>query len=349
MSDLFSTRLPAAEAALDKMADAQNYRLRGDRKLAANWRGRAEDNVTAIRLMQAIREQDRPATPTEQTYLARFVGFGASELANGVFPLRGQPCRPGYEQVVVDLTASTSPTEWASLARATQYAHFTPEYVIRALWDAVRRFGFRGGDVLEPGCGVGLFAALMPDDMAVSSVMTGIESDPITAEIARLLHPRSDIRQADFTDTEMRLHPHALAIGNPPFSDRTVRGAGLKTTGMALHEFFVWRSVQALEPGGLAAFLVSRHLMDKANSVCRNLVARFRRLPGCDPVCPPVSWSAQAGTAVVADLVFLRRRHEGADPCGRNLALNFNLNPCAERDRDQPLLDPPPRDGAGPA
>jgi N12 class adenine-specific DNA methylase/adenine-specific DNA methylase len=304
--------MPVIESLFAKLADEHNYRLEGDRKLAPTWRGRAEANVAAICLAQSIEEQDRPATPIEQTYLARFIGFGASDLANGLFPTKGAPCRAGWEQIVVDLNDATTPAEWAALARATQYAHFTPEFICRALWQAVHLLGFRGGSILEPGCGTGLFLATMPDHMVSSSVLTGIEADPITARIARLLFPRADIREGDFTDPDLRLAEQDLAIGNPPFSDRIVRGAGMKTTGLSLHEYFVWRSVQALRPGGLAAFVVSRYLMDKAVSTARDVLGDLADFLGAVRL-PAGSMRATAGTDVVVDLVFLRRRPDGAD------------------------------------
>ena len=48
----------------------------------------------------------------------------------------------------------TSATNWSNLfratisqasARSTQYAHYTPEFVIRAIWRAVQHMGFSGG------------------------------------------------------------------------------------------------------------------------------------------------------------------------------------------------------------
>lgn len=314
MSDLFTPRLPVTEALFNRMADAQNYRLIGQRKLGATWKARAEDNVTAIRLMQQIEQQRRPATPIEQSYLMRFVGFGASDLANGIFPPRGTPCRPGWEQIVADLTGATSPTEWAALSRSTQYAHYTPEFIVQAVWDAVYRLGFRGGSVLDAGCGTGMFLAMMPDEMVSSSVLTGIEKDPMTARIARLLYPRADIREVDFTDPELRLPAQCLAIGNPPFSNMGVRGAGLKTTGLNLHEYFVWRSVEALRPGGIGAFVVSRWLMDKELSSARDMIGDMADLMGAIRL-PAGSMRASAGTDVVVDLIFLRRRAE-ADEFG---------------------------------
>ena len=315
--DLFSGRSAAAAKLLSSSSSAQNYRLKGDRALKETWRERAQDNVTAVKVARAIERQQRAATPGEQAFLARFVGFGASEIANSVFPVRGQSCKAGYEKIVSDLLAATSPQEWAALSRSTQYSHFTPEFVIRAIWQAVRRFGFRGGEVLEPGCGTGLFWSLMPDEFAVSSLLTGIEADPVTARIARLLHPRADIRQMDFTTPELRLPPQSLAIGNPPFSDRHVRTAASATTGMALHEFFVWRSIKSLAPGGLAAFVVSRYLMDKPNSVCRDRISDDADFLGAIRL-PAGALRSAAGTDVVVDLIFLRRRQGAAEIGGES-------------------------------
>ncbi len=315
MTDLFIPRMPAVEAMFDKLASAQNYRLVGDRKLSGSWKGRAEDNVAAVRLMRMIERQNRPATPVEQAYLARFTGFGASDLANGIFPMRGVPCKPGWEQIVAELAAETTPQEWASLSRSTQYAHYTPEWAIRAVWRAVWRLGFRGGDILEPGLCTGLFWSLMPDEMVSSSILTGIENDPVTARIARLLHPRADIRDVDFTDPELRLPAQDLVIGNPPFSDRVVRAGGLKTTGLKLHEYFVWRALSALRPGGIGAFVTSRWLMDKASDKARSDIDDLADLVGAVRL-PAGALREGAGTDVVVDLVFFRRRADAEDRAG---------------------------------
>ena len=76
--------------------------------------------------------------------------------------------------------------------------------------------------MLEPGIGTGLFPALMPEALRDVSHVTGIELDPVTARIARLLQPQARILNEDFARTDLPAH-FDLAIGNPPFSDRTVR------------------------------------------------------------------------------------------------------------------------------
>ena len=117
----------------------------------------------------------------EQAQLIRFTGFGASELANGVFRRPGDDdFRDGWEEIGAALESAVGAADYASLARCTQYAHFTPEYIVRAVWAGVTRLGFRGGRVLEPGIGTGLFSALMPEKLRGACYLTGVELDPVT-------------------------------------------------------------------------------------------------------------------------------------------------------------------------
>ena len=148
----------------------------GDRGLAAGWRERAGANVAIIELANEIVRDGRPATPEEQARLIRFTGFGASELANGMFRRPGEEgFRDGWDGLGSSLEHAVSAGDYASLARSTQYAHFTPEFIVRAIWKGLQRLGWRGGRVLEPGIGTGLFPALMPENYRECSLVTGVE------------------------------------------------------------------------------------------------------------------------------------------------------------------------------
>ena len=118
--------------------------------------------------------------------------------------------------------ALATPQEYAALQRATQYAHYTPEPVVRALWRAAQHLGFAGGRVLEPGMGTGLFFALLPEDLRGACRLTGVEYDPVTARIARFVHPQARVRCEDYTRSQLA-GGFDLTIGNPPFADRIVR------------------------------------------------------------------------------------------------------------------------------
>jgi N12 class adenine-specific DNA methylase/adenine-specific DNA methylase len=288
-----------------------NFHLVGDRGLAATWKDRARDNVEAIRLAAEIERDDRPATAAEQMRLARFIGFGASEVANGVFRRPGEAdFRKGWEEIGADLEDVVGEGDYASLARCTQYAHFTPEVIVRAIWAGLERLGWRGGRVLEPGIGTGLFPALMPETLRPLSHVTGVELDPVTARIVRLLQPRARIIEGDFARTELPA-TFDLAIGNPPFSDRTVRSdRAYRSLGLRLHDYFIARSIDLLKPGALAAFVTSHGTMDKADATARQHIAKVADLIAAIRL-PESAFHADAGTDVVVDLLFFRKRKAG--------------------------------------
>lgn len=282
-----------------------------DRGLAGSWKDRAGANVAAILIANNIEKQDRPATTKEQAQLIRFTGFGASELANGMFRRPGEiDFREGWSELASSLETAVSGADYASLARCTQYAHFTPEFIIRAIWAGLQRMGWRGGRVLEPGIGTGLFPALMPAAFRDRSFVTAVELDPVTARIVKLLQPRARIINGNFARTD--LAPiYDLAIGNPPFSDRTVRSdPTYRSLGLRLHDYFVARSIDLLKPGGLAAFVTSFGTMDKADATAREHIAKTADLIAAIRL-PEGSFRRDAGTDVVVDLLFLRKRKVG--------------------------------------
>ncbi|WP_292270483.1 lactate dehydrogenase [Mesorhizobium sp.] len=250
----------------------------------------------------------RPATLGEQERLIRFTGFGASDLANGVFRRPGEiDFRKGWDEIGSELEDAVGEVDYASLARCTQYAHFTPDFIVRAIWSALQRLGWRGGRVLEPGIGTGLFPALMPEALRDVSHVTGIELDPVTARIARLLQPRARVVTGDFARTELPAS-FDLAIGNPPFSDRTVRSdRAYRSLALRLHDYFIARSVDLLKPGAFAAFVTSSGTMDKADSSAREHIAKTADLIAAIRL-PAGSFRADSGTDVVVDILFFRKR-----------------------------------------
>lgn len=175
-----------------------------------------------------------------------------------------------------------------------------------------------GGRVLEPGIGTGLFPALMPEVYHGNSYVTGIELDPVTARIARLLQPRARIVNGDFARTDLGV-VYDLAIGNPPFSDRTVRSdRNYRSLALRLHDYFIARSVDLLKPGALAAFVTSAGTMDKADTTAREHIARSADLVAAIRL-PEGSFRKDAGTDTVVDILSsasARRGNLKATTCG---------------------------------
>ncbi|WP_223568932.1 lactate dehydrogenase [Agrobacterium tumefaciens] len=330
-----ATGLPLSrKSAARKQGDRTNFYLDDGegRGLAASWKERARMNVAAILTANEIERNDVPVTRKHQQRLIRFTGFGASELANRMFRRPGEvKFHKGWDDLGSRLESAVSDADYASLARCTQYAHFTPEFIIRAIWSGLQRMGWRGGRVLEPGIGTGLFPALMPQKYRDISYVTGIELDPVTARIVRLLQPKARIIEGDFARVD--LSPiYDLAVGNPPFSDRTVRSdRQYRSLGLRLHDYFIARSIDLLKPGALAAFVTSSGTMDKANTSAREHIAKSADLIAAIRL-PEGSFRRDAGTDVVVDLLFFRKRKAG-EPEGDQTWLDVDeVRPATEEE-----------------
>lgn len=302
--------------AVSAPAELADFSFASGRSLAPTWTGRARDNIEAIRLLNLIDGEQRQATPDEQARIARFVGFGASELANGIFADRSGAFRPGWQELGESLASVTSEAELQSLRRATQYAHYTPAHIVRAMWAAARILGFDGGQILEPGCGSGHFMGLRPDGLSPDSLFVGIENDPVTARVAQALYPAQLIRCADFSKASLP-GDFDLAIGNPPFSNLSIRDrTQLGRLGLSLHDFFIARSIELLRPGGIAMFVTSRYSLDKNDPKARLQIDSMADFLGAVRL-PSKAMREEAGTDVVVDIL-LFQKHSADGPRDRH-------------------------------
>lgn len=304
-TDLFDvTAKPPAALPVD-------FSFAGGRVLAPSWKGRAHDNIEAIRLLNLLDREGRNASPQEQEAIAKFIGFGASELANNIFARRGDEYRQGWDELGQNLVAETTDAELSSLKRATQYAHYTPEYIIRAMWEAARILGFTGGQILEPGCGSGLFMGLRPDFLSSDTLFVGIENDPVTARVASALYPSQLIRCIDFDKASLP-GDFDLAIGNPPFSNVTVQNrTPFGRMGLSLHDYFIARSIEQLRPGGIAMFVTSRYSLDKSDPAARQHIDTMADFLGAVRL-PGKAMREEAGTDVVVDILLFQKHQPDA-------------------------------------
>jgi N12 class adenine-specific DNA methylase len=162
----------------------------------------------------------------------------------------------------------------------------------------------------------------MPAEYRNSAYVTGIELDPVTARIARLLQPKARIINSDFARTDLA-PVYDLAVGNPPFSDRIVRSdRNYRTLGLRLHDYFIARSIDLLKPGALAAFVTSVGTMDKADSAAREHIAKSADLIAAIRL-PEGSFRRDAGTDAVVDILFFRKR-KPAEPHGDQFWLDLD-------------------------
>lgn len=303
---------PSKKTSLSTTTILSNYRLPPTgRNLAKSWIDRARDNIRANALANQIIATRSSPTEEQTQDLIKYIGFGASPLANNMF--REQPLTE-WKLLAETFKRDTTEREYLSARSTTQYAHYTPEWIAHTLWDAILQAGFSHGNILEPGCGTGLFIATTPEKIAKSVTFTGIEFDPIPAKISKILYPLTTIITKNFCEIELK-SDYDLAIGNPPFSDTIVKNRlPLGNAGLSLHNYFILKAITALKPGGMAAFVISRYFMDSQKETARSLIADQADLLAAVRL-PNGTFSADAGTNVCTDLVILRK----TDEPGKNL------------------------------
>ncbi|MGL6076735.1 MAG: DEAD/DEAH box helicase family protein [Fimbriiglobus sp.] len=225
-------------------------------------------------------------------------------------PVRGTYKDESWRELGEELKSLLPPEEYASAKRTTFTAFYTSPVVITSIYQALDRLGVPpNAHVLEPGCGSGNFMALAPLGMRFLAV----EQDALSARIARARFPAHDIRTEDFQSTRLPADLDAI-VGNVPFADIRFDYKGQR---LALHDYFLAKSADALRPGGILALVTSHYTLDKQNAATRELLAA-----GCDFVGAirlPSDAFKREGTAVVTDIMILRRREPGhpvthADP-----------------------------------
>ena len=304
----------------------RDYRIPdGGLKREGSWKATAERNLDIIALVRQLNAEGKQATPEQQELLSKYTGFGASEIANKLFPgysQFGEIRKNNYKDAdwhpLIDklLALELTPEELKTLAKSTQYAHYTSEGIVRGIYNALEKMGFKGGKILEPGMGSGNFKGAMPDSIFETSSYTGIEMDYLTASIAKQLYPDSNVLRADYTKQKLPKNFFDLAIGNPPFADiKILTDPEYRKNKFSLHDYFFAKTLDRLRPGGLMAFVTSRYTMDKVDDKARAYLQDRADLIGAVRL-PQTAFQQQSGTEVVTDVLFFRKRELGAEPAG---------------------------------
>jgi SAM-dependent methyltransferase len=244
-----------------------NYRITdADRLGEGGPKQKFSQNLKAIEILRALDAEDRPASPDEKALLVKYVGWGAMPQ---VFDVDST----SWHNEQIRLSEILSDEEHRSARATTLNAHYTAPVVIRSMYEAAQRFGFQGGNILEPACGIGHFIGLMPETMLENSAITGIEIDPLTARIAKALYPDADIREQPFEKSKLLDDAFDLAISNVPFGDYTVHDPRWNDFKFPIHDYFFAAALDKVRPGGLLMFVTSRHTLDKLDSTLRETLS----------------------------------------------------------------------------
>lgn len=257
-------------------------------------------NVTAIQLLKKIEEENRNITKDEQQVLSEYVGWGGIPEA---FDKNNSSWSQEYEQLKNLLTEE----EYQNAIGSVLNAHYTQPVVINAMYTALSELGFSGGKILEPAAGVGNFIGCAPENIADRSFFTAVEIDSISGRIAKQLYPESEVQVCGYENAKLRAGTFDVAVGNVPFGDYSVVDKKYNRDHAMIHDYFFLKTLEMIRPNGVIAFITSKGTMDKQSSKIRKQIDEKAEFIGAIRL-PNTAFKANAGTTVVSDIIFLKKR-----------------------------------------
>jgi len=266
-------------------------------------------NVQAIEILARLEAEQRQAEPSERIALARYTGWGSQPAA---FNLAGKDA--AWASRAQSLQTLLDGDDYASAKASLNNSHYTPLFVIEAMWAAVSRLGFTGGRVLEPAAGVGHFIGAMPDELVDLCKVTAVEIDRLPGRVLQALYAPAGaaVHIAAFEKTQFPNGWFDLVIGNVPFGKYKVADTSNRPyAGFSIHNYFISRSLDLVRPGGLVVLITSSHTLESSNGAARHYLASQAHLLGAIRL-PKGVFAEMAGTDVQADILILRKR-EGAE------------------------------------
>ena len=301
-SDIKPENIAAPDEKLEQQIKAdektQNFTITDDNLGEGGAKTKFKNNLLAIQTLKQIESEDRTATPEEQEILSKYVGWGGLAQA---FDSENEQWSKEFAQ----LSDALTPKEYEDARKSVLDSFFTSPAIIDGIYEALDKFGFNGGNLLEPSCGVGNFLGKMPSEMAEHTNIYGVEIDSISGRIAKQLYPDADIQITGFENTNFQNGSFDVAVGNVPFGDLNFPDKQCGTT--KLHDFFFAQTLDKVKKGGIVAFVTSKGTLDKKDESFRMQLAQKADLIGAVRL-PNNAFKANAGTEVTSDILFLQKR-----------------------------------------
>ena len=277
---------------------SQNFTITDDNLGEGGAKTKFKNNLLAIQTLKQIESEDRTATSEEQEFLSKYVGWGGLSQA---FDSENTQWSKEFAQ----LSDALTPEEYEAARKSVLDSFFTAPAIIDGIYEALEKFGFAGGNILEPSCGVGNFIGKMPSEIAGQTAVYGVEIDSVSGRIAKQLYPDADIQITGFENTNFQNGSFDVAVGNVPFGDLNFPDKQYGTT--KLHDFFFAQTLDKVKEGGIVAFVTSKGTLDKKDESFRRQLAEKADLVGAVRL-PNTAFKANAGTEVTSDILFLQKR-----------------------------------------
>lgn len=261
---------------------------------------KVQANLSAIKLVKALEADNRLADSAEQEILSNYVGWGG--LANDFFDSKINR----FAKERDELKSLVTKEEYRAMEMSSLTAYYTSPEIATAMWDKIVESGFKGGNILDPSMGTGIFFETMPEDIKENSTLYGIELDTITGAIAKHLHQDATVLVQGFETVNFEGTPFDLVITNVPFADVRIVDKAYDNKPYRIHDYFFKKAIDLVPYHGMVAAITSTGTADKsAGSILPELRRSGTQFLG--GVRLPNTAFKDAGTRVVTDILFFQK------------------------------------------
>lgn len=264
--------------------------------------------------------------PTEEqkAVMSRFRGWGQVDL-NKYWNVDALIERSPYGSPLKRLAAVIKRLDpdgekklYEAIKRASLSAYFTPTPVARAQNTFLSLAGFRGGKLLDPSMGNGVFEGTLPKELQERTMITGVELDWLTGQLARVLYPDAGVRITGFQNSGFATNAFDVVTSNVPFGDFGVNDPSWKndktpikrSSQNRIHNYYAVKMLELTRPGGLVSMMTTSAVMDTpSNQNVRRHIAEQGEIIGAVRI-PDNTFQ---GTGAVADIIFVRKWRDEND------------------------------------
>jgi len=285
---------------------------------------RLEANVKAIETLADVLFGDKPATDEQKAIMSRFRGWGQVDL--GKYYDLDQITRNTFTdtpinrlaQVIKRLDPSGDKNLFGAIKRASLSSYYTPTPIARAMNSFLALAGYKGGSMLDPSMGNGMFEGTLPKSIQERTSITGVELDWLSGQLSRALYPDANVMISAFEKSGIAPGSFDVVTSNVPFGDIVVNDPTWKNDGSPLkrsaqnriHNYYAVKMLEATRPGGLVAMMTTSAVMDTpSNQNIRAHIADQGEILGAIRL-PDNTFQ---GTGVVTDIIYVRKWRDEHD------------------------------------
>ena len=295
-SDRLPVQVPVKALPLIDASGRINHRTADMHPHYGGPKQRYRNNISAIRLLKQLEEEERLATADEQEILSRYVGWGG-------LPSAFDANDKGWEKEYQELRELLTEEEYEAARASTLTAFYTPPVVIESIYRGLEQLGIQEGNLLDAGCGTGAFFGQAPAE----AKLYGVELDSISGRIAQQLYQQANIAIEGFEKTRVPDNFFNAMVGNVPFGNFKVFDPKYNKYHFQIHDYFFAKGLDKIRPGGVLALVTSTGTLDKEDTKFRSYLSAHADLLGAIRL-PNNTFRENAGTDVTSDILFLRKR-----------------------------------------